>query len=246
MIDLHCHILPGTDDGAEDIDESLDMARVAAADGIHTLVATPHVGNGVYAPTPENVDDAVAVLQRVLNQHRIPLKIIAGAEMHLRPGLRDLYRSGRGPTIGGNGRFMLLELPVHAVPPGASELIFSFKMDGITPILAHPERNTAIQQDPDILLQLVETGALVQVTAMSVTGAFGSRAGACAARLLKRRLVHVIASDAHDADYRRPALTAAVAAAAEILGDRTQALDLVTRIPQHILDGAVPQVPEPH
>lgn len=246
MIDLHCHILPGTDDGAEDIEESLDMARVAAADGIRTLVATPHVGNGVYAPTPKNVDDAVAALQRALDQHRIPLKIIAGAEMHLRPGLRDLYRSGSGPTIGGNGRFMLLELPVHAVPSGVSELIFGLKMDGITPILAHPERNTAIQQDPDILLQLVETGALVQVTAMSVTGAFGSRAGDCAASLLKRRLVHVLASDAHDADYRRPALMAAVAVAAEILGDRTQALDLVTRIPQRILDGALPQVPEPH
>ncbi|MFH1981094.1 MAG: CpsB/CapC family capsule biosynthesis tyrosine phosphatase [Pseudomonadota bacterium] len=245
MIDLHCHILPGTDDGAEDIDESLDMARVAVADGIHTLVATPHVGNGVYAPVPEDIDATVLVLQRALDQERIPLKIIAGAEMHLHPGLRDLYHRAKGPTIGGSGRFMLLELPVHSVPSGVSELIFSLKMDGITPILAHPERNTAIQQDPDMLKQLVETGALVQVTAMSVTGVFGHRAGDCAAHLLNRRLVHVIASDAHDADYRRPVLTAAVAAAAEIFGDRTSAMDLVTRIPQSILDGVVPQVPEP-
>ena len=245
MIDLHCHILPGIDDGAESLDESLAMARSAVEDGIHAIVATPHTLNGIYTNPVKKVISRVADLKKIFSENHIDLRLYTGADVHLCPQMLDLIKSGDAGTIDNAGKFILLELPPQAIPQGLKDEIFSLKLNAITPIITHPERNPAIQQDIGILHELVRIGALCQITSTSITGDFGSPVLLCSEKLLKHRLVHVIASDAHSADRRPPVLSRAVEAAAEILGSYDEAMKMVTDIPASILLGDMPDIPEP-
>lgn len=245
MIDLHCHIIPGVDDGPRSLKESLSMARRAVEDGIHTIVATPHTLNGLYLNPINEVTSKVAVLKEALAQKHIELHVYAGADVHLCPNIRERIESGDAGTINNGGKYILLEFPPQIVPPGVKDEIFSLKLNGITPIISHPERNTMVQQDIDILYELVRMGALGQVTAMSITGDFGGMAMHSAERLLEQRLVHVIASDAHSSNRRPPVLSRAVEAAAEILESYEDAERMVKDVPGAILSGDMPEIPEP-
>ncbi len=227
MIDLHCHILPGLDDGASGMEDGLAMARIAVADGIETIVATPHMLNGVYRNTVRRVADAVAEMRTALKREHIPLTLLPGADAHVSADLVDRLAAGDVGTVNGNGRYLLVEFPPQTVPPGADEALFQLRLKGLTPIITHPERNLAIQNRLEILSRLVASGCLAQVTAMSVTGEFGEAAMVCSHRMLKAGLVHVIASDAHSSDNRPPVLSPAVEAAAEILGSGTEASAMV-------------------
>ncbi len=245
MIDLHCHILPGVDDGPESQDESLSMARKAVEDGIYTIVATPHTLNGIYINPVKEVTSRVAALQEALSKNHIKLQLYAGADVYLCPNMLERIESGDAGTINDSRKYILLELPSQIVPPGVKDEIFSLKLNGITPIISHPERNSAIQHDTDILYELIRMGALSQVTAMSITGDFGEMALQCSERLLKHRLVHIIASDAHSSDSRPPILSQAVEAAAEIMGNYEEAEHMVTEVPATILSGVIIEIPEP-
>jgi protein-tyrosine phosphatase len=245
LIDLHCHILPNVDDGARSLEESLEMARHAVKDGIHTVVATPHTLDGVYSNPSDRVTKEVAALQDVLLQNHIELKLYPGSDVHLCPGMSERIRNGEACTINGTGKFIMLELPSSTVPAGVKDEIFALKMNGITPIISHPERNSTIQQDTNIMYELIYMGALGQVTAMSLTGAFGKLAETTAGALLRHRMVHIIASDAHSAQDRPPILSEAVQKAAEILKDYDEAERMVTSVPSAILAGAGPDLPEP-
>lgn len=245
MIDLHCHILPGVDDGPESQDESLSMARKAVEDGIYAIVATPHTLNGIYINPVKEVTLRVAALQEALSKNHIKLQVYAGADVHLCPHMLDHIESGDAGTVNNAGKHIILEFPSQIVPPGVKDEIFSLKLNGITPIISHPERNSAIQHDIDILYELIRMGALSQVTAMSITGDFGEMALQCSERLLKHRLVHIIASDAHSSDSRPPILSQAVEAAAEIMGSYEEAEYMVTNVPTTILSGDIPEIPEP-
>ncbi len=245
MIDLHCHILPGVDDGPESQDESLSMARKAVEDGIYAIVATPHTLNGIYINPIKEVTLRVAALQEALSKNHIKLQIYAGADVHLCPHMLEHIESGDAGTVNNAGKHIILEFPSQIVPPGVKDEIFSLKLNGITPIISHPERNSAIQHDTDILYELIRMGALSQVTAMSITGDFGEMALQCSERLLKHRLVHIIASDAHSSDSRPPILSKAVEAAAEIMGNYEEAEHMVTEVPATILSGDIIEIPEP-
>ncbi|MFH1351242.1 MAG: CpsB/CapC family capsule biosynthesis tyrosine phosphatase [Pseudomonadota bacterium] len=245
MIDIHCHILPGVDDGAKSLEESLSMAKTAVEDGIHTIVATPHTLNGIYLNPAHEVISGVARLQDVLTHNHIDLQLCPGADIQLCPGIMGRIREGEAGTINNNQRYILLELPAQTVPPGVKDEIFNLKVNGITPIITHPERHPAILRDMTLLQRLVSLGALVQVTAMSITGDFGEVVMQYAERLLTQRLVHVIASDAHSPDTRPPILSRAVEAAAEIMGNHEDAERMVTVIPEAILSGDPLELPEP-
>jgi len=166
LIDLHCHILPGVDDGAQSLEESLSMAREAVEDGIHTIVVTPHSLNGVYINPIRKVISGIGALQEALSQNHIKLELYAGADVHLCPHMLERIESGDAGTINNAGKYILLEFPAQTIPPGVKDEIFSLKLNGITPIVTHPERNAIIQQDVDVLFELVSMGALCQVTAM--------------------------------------------------------------------------------
>ena len=237
MIDLHCHILPGVDDGPAHMDESLAMARQAAADGIKTLVAAPHTLNEVFHNPRQRVQEAVARLQNALAEHSIDIEICMGSEVHICTGLAKKVLSGEVATINDTGRYVLVEFPLHVIPPGSDEELFQMKLNHITPILVHPERNPIFQNHPDRLQYFVDMGCLVQITAMSITGLLGEDAMDCAHMLLEQRQVHVIASDAHSFDNRPPILSPAVDVAARSLGSREEAEAMVIHRPRAILEG---------
>jgi len=244
LIDLHCHILPGVDDGAQSIEESLSMARRAVKDGIHTIVATPHTLDGIYQNPVREVRSNVDSLQEELLRHHIELRICMGADVHLCPQMVELIKRRDAGTIN-NGKYILLELPSQTIPPGVKDEIFNLKMNGFTPIISHPERHPDIQRDMEILEGFVRMGVLCQVTAMSITGDFGEMIRNCAEMLLSHRWVHVIASDAHSPDNRPPILSQGVEAAAEIMGSYEDAERMVTEVPAKILSGEKLEIPEP-
>ncbi|MDF1593681.1 MAG: hypothetical protein P1P89_19405 [Desulfobacterales bacterium] len=245
MIDLHCHILPGIDDGAADVSESIEMARQAVVDGIHTVVATPHSLNDVYYNPLEKVTDLLKNLREVLAAERLALKICPGSDARICLGMAERVAAEEALTINLNGRYILAEFPSQVIPAESRNELFKLKLNNITPIITHPERNLVFQNRLDFLYELVEMGSLIQITAMSVTGELGEAAMACAHELLKRRLVHVIASDAHSSRHRPPILSQAVEAAAHVIGDEKTARAMVTDWPAAILAGESFAVPEP-
>jgi len=221
------------------------MARAAVNDGIHSVVATPHTLNGIYLNRDEEVISKVATLQNALSENHIELKLYAGADVHLCPRLLERIESGDACTIGNKRKYLLLEFPPQVIPAAVRDEVLWLKLNGITPIITHSERNAVIQHNLDILYELVSMGALSQVTAMSITGDFGGVIMQCAESLLRHRLVHVIASDAHSADRHPPILSHAVDAAAEILGSYEEAYSMVNDVPACILSGGVLEIPEP-
>ena len=245
MIDLHCHVLPGLDDGSRSAEESLAMARLALQDGIRTIVATPHALDGVYNVPLAEITEGVAAFQELLSAKGLELKICVGADVHLSPGMADQIKRGALGTINDTGRYFLLELPPQTIPSGIKEEIFGLKMAGITPIITHPERHPAIMRDMNLLYDFIAMGALSQITAMSLTGEFGGGVQRCSQELLKHRLVHVMASDAHSADSRPPLLSRAVNEAAELTGSDSLAASLVNHLPAKILAGEPVEIPEP-
>lgn len=244
MIDLHAHILPGLDDGANDLDESLAMCVVAAGDGITTIVATPHTGNGNYDNAPERVVAAVNELNSHLREKSIPVEILPGADIYVHEHLDTLIKNREVLTINDNMHYVMVEFPRHVIPPNYIEWLFRLTLAGFIPVLTHPERNTAVQEQTDIVRDWVEKGGLVQLTAMSLTGAFGPGTRKCSEELLKYNLVHVIASDAHSSQRRPPVLSEAVTIAASLVGP-DYAGKLVEEYPAAIIAGQPIYPPEP-
>ena len=214
MIDLHAHILPGLDHGPGGWDEALEMCRIAVADGITTIAATPHVSE-VFPNSSQRIEEAVSELRVRLEDAAVPLTIVVGGDYHVRPDLspRNVL------TLGGNGRYFLLEFPYQVLPPRADAFVKTLLDRGLTPIVTHPERTASLQRDWRRLEPLVKAGALVQVTAGSLLGEFGPAATAAARRFLKQGWVHLLASDAHWTHERLPRLAAGRDAAARVVGE---------------------------
>jgi protein-tyrosine phosphatase len=245
MIDIHCHILPNIDDGACNLDETFAMAKTAVKNGIHTVVATPHTLNGVYTNPAKEITRITSETQQSLNSAGITLKVLPGAEIHACPGLFDLIKNGDALTINNGGKYLMVELPSMAMPSEIKEEFFTLKLHGITPIIAHPERNLIFQNQTDLLEELVRMGVLCQVTAASITGSLGKTAQKCAAKLLEARLVHLIASDSHSAVNRPQDFYQALEIAADALKDESEAELMVTTTPEYILTGKPVDVPTP-
>lgn len=209
MIDIHVHILPGIDDGSPDMSTSLAMARVAAADGIKTLVATPHVMKGVFNNSKEIILEQVYRLQDCVQNENIPVEVLPGAEYYLEPDLPEKLSRGELLTINDSGKYLLVELPAALIPPYTNRVLYEIQIQGVTPIIAHPERNDGFARNPDQLAELVGRGILTQVTSLSLVGSFGSSAKKTALHMMRQGLVHTIASDAHSANGRAPYLSQA-------------------------------------
>lgn len=238
MIDLHSHILPGIDDGAQTLAESLAMARMAVADGVHTMACTPHIYPGMYMNDGPDIARRRDALQAELDSAGIPLQLVGGADVHLVPDLLEGLRTGRVPTLNGS-RYLLLE-PSHTTPPPRFEgAVFELIAAGYTPIITHPERLTWIEQHHAVFLRLVQQGAWMQVTAGALTGAFGSRARYWGERFIGDGHTHVLASDAHSTGRRSPCLGKALLVAQRLLGT-AEARRLVFDRPQAVIQNAPP------
>ncbi|MEH6587354.1 MAG: CpsB/CapC family capsule biosynthesis tyrosine phosphatase [Halioglobus sp.] len=245
MIDLHCHMLPGIDDGARDIDVSLRMAEMAVADGITLTACTPHIYPGWFENTAEGIRAAVAQFQEQLEAAGIPLKITAGADIQVVPELVAGLRSGVLPTLHGS-RYFLFEPPHHTSLPRLADLAHAAVLNGYIPIITHPERLTYIEQDYEVLVQAARNGAWIQLTGGSLLGNFGPLAQKYSQRFLEDGLVHLLASDGHNLDRRAPVLAQARDAAAAIVGIE-EAQRLVQGRPEAVIADLEPdKEPMPH
>lgn len=229
MIDIHCHILPGLDDGPSNISESLEMASIALGDGIRKIVATPHVRDA--SLSPDLIRRRMEELKEGLSEEGLPLEIFQGADADamLDPSLMKGYAIN-------NTNYILVEFPHTHMPIKAGEALFRMAANGLRPIITHPERNASVIKNPASVISLLGTGALIQLTAESLTGGFGPEVRECALYLLRQRAVHIIATDAHSARLRRPVLSGALRAAEKDIGEE-EALRLVSSNPEAVLLG---------
>jgi len=260
MIDLHAHILPDLDDGAKDWQETLDMCAIARNDGIHTIVATPHVKQGMYTPAKGLIISKVAELNSRLTLHASrftlhTLTILPGADNSFEPDILKQIEEGAAlclahpinqtnhrnhrnqknqtnPTL----RYVLLELSDYFLFPQVKDLIRKLREKNIVPVLSHPERIAMIHRNHKLLHELIQTGALSQVTAMSITGEFGKEIKKFTKTLITKNLAHIIATDSHSRDLRPPILSRAVSEAADLIGSDKAEL-MVQGIPRAIIEG---------
>ncbi len=207
MIDLHIHILPGIDDGPVTLQEAAAMARLALAAGTSAVVATPHVAPGLYDNDKAGILAAVQDLQSYLQQCEIGLQVYPGAEYLLEPGLAEGLAAGEVLTLANDGRYLLVEFPAMGIPVFSEQALFEICLQGVTPVIAHPERNGDFLRDPGKLLSLLDRGALCQGTAHSFNGLFGKRVRQVALTYLREGCYSFISSDAHGDGARGPALS---------------------------------------
>jgi len=242
MIDLHTHILPGWDDGAEDYAEAKRMLAVAHKDGISKIVLTPHIFR--VTKHSEGLEGLKGRIRTFMEQSKpFEIELFAGAEVYIHP---DMVRRIKdfGLTINGSN-YIFIEFPAELVPIGATNLLFQMMLEGLIPIISHPERNSMLAQTPELLYDLIRQGAIGQVTAQSITGEFGKKTQKAAESFLRHRLVHLIASDAHNSTTRPPRLAEAVEMAKKIVGPAAAGA-MVTTIPAAILGNKqIPDLGEP-
>ena len=237
MIDLHCHILPGLDDGPIDISESVEMARMAAADGISKIVAAPHIGSSGLSESDDKeklseiIDEKIDQLKGCLKGENILVDILRGGEVSAFMPLHTCKTFTINQTS-----YLIVEFPHTYLPANAREIIFNMSISGLRPIISHPERNPSVVQNPERLQTLIQSGALVQITAASLTGEFGRDTQACALYLLRQEMVNFVVSDGHSINGRPPVMSEAFKAVKRQFGQE-RADALFVRNPAAVLEG---------
>ncbi len=213
MIDIHCHLLPGIDDGPTTMGGSLELAEALVADGIKHVVCTPHVFPGRFENRRSNIEEEFQRLSLQLKRAEIPLGLSWAGEVRLTPEVLDLLARDELPFLGevNGARTLLLELPDGQVPVGADRFVDLLIKNRIRPVIVHPERNRALIDEPDRLEDFIDMGCFVQLTASSVSGHFGARVQAASRAFLDEGWVHAVASDAHNLGGRQPRMAAAAA-----------------------------------
>ena len=239
MIDIHCHPLPGVDDGASSFEVAVEMCRLAAEDGTTHLVATPH-NNYVYAFDPILNRQLLADLQKRVGEKPA---LLLGCDFHLSyDNIQICAQRSKDFTINQTS-YLLVELPDQFIPDHLSRVYYDIQVAGLKPIITHPERNALLQRKPELLETWVSNGCLVQVTAQSYTGGFGTRTRKLAERLLDSGLVHFFASDAHDVKRRPPLLSACYQKVEQAKGTEVADL-LLQKNPEAVING-LPLPPQP-
>jgi len=238
VIDLHCHHLPGIDDGAPDMETALALLEASAADGITEAVLTPHVYPGRWDNTLSSLRPVFAAFKQAAEAAAIPVTLHLGGEVHLLPEALHLCDEGDLPLIGlwQDLRVVLLEFPDGQIPVGALKAVAYLRQRGIVPMIAHPERNKDVMRDPLRLKPFVDAGCLIQVTAASIAGRFGRRALQTSIALLERDWITAVATDAHNLKHRPPMLSDARDALVRLAGE-IKAADLTEINPGIIVAG---------
>ncbi len=246
MIDLHSHILPGLDDGAQNLEESLEMARMAEKYGIEKIVATPHLfREGLIHEELGIIERKRDELSQVLWEKHVGVEVLAGAEVHISHNLIQEIRQNKRYLTLNKSSYMFVEFPSDHVFAGVRNLFFEVMSEGITPIIAHPERNSVFVKNPSLLYELIEMGALSQANGGSFSGLYGKRVEEAVLHFLELNLIHFIASDCHNSRTLAPWLSEAVMKAEMIIG-KEKAQALVTDNPRAVLsDGNIPSFGNP-
>jgi protein-tyrosine phosphatase len=238
MIDLHCHLLPGVDDGARTLADAIGLVQAAVASGIDGAVVTPHVYPGVWDNSDVNLQPVLQQLRAAIAAEGLAFPIVLGAEIRLHPDALPVLHARALPLL---GRYQgtdvaLIEFPDGSIPPAALQACEALVANGIRPMLAHPERNKAVMRDPSRMVAFLDAGCLLQVTAASVIGQFGEPALAAAHELLARGMVAVVATDAHNLQARPPRLREAREALGRLYGQGV-AYRLTEETPRQMVAG---------
>jgi protein-tyrosine phosphatase len=220
FVDIHCHLLPGIDDGAKDWDETLAMARLAVGDGTTTIIATPHQLGNFGQNRGDHIRQLAAEAQQRLDAAGIPLAVLPGADVRIEPDMVEALTRGEVLTLGDHLRHVLLELP-HELYFPLEPVLEQLSRRKIAGILSHPERNQGILRQPNVLAPLVEAGCLMQITAGSLCGSMGPECQQFSEWMLAEGLIHFVATDAHGPRSRRPLLRRAFERIVEIAGEKT-------------------------
>ena len=243
MIDIHHHCLPDVDDGPREWDEAVAMCRMAADEGIETIVITPHVLRGRWRTAP--IAELEARIDTLREKVGVAPRLLLGSEYFFAHDVAEVLRAGNAIVPLAGSRYVLIELASNNVPPLLEQPLYRMQLEGWIPIIAHPERNVVFQAKPEMLASLIEIGARMQITASSLTGDFGPGAQKAAERWVASGLVHFVATDAHNMTKRPPKVQAALAALRAIAGDTVA--DALTRgNPAAVVaNRALPYEPDP-
>lgn len=236
IIDLHCHILPGLDDGPADMTQSLDMVRMAVQDGISKIVCTPHYIPGLYRPHQKSIRAACQELTREIQKLELPVSVFPGAEIHIDAVSTEEFSADGLMTINDAGLYALLELPYQILPQHIEDMFWKLISQDITPLLAHVERYPYLIHDPLPVNDWLQMGVGLQVTASSIFGRFGPEVMDFSRTLLEQNMVHVLSTDGHGTTSRRPIMYRVGEWVKEHYGQRV-AVDLLCRRAAGILNG---------
>lgn len=245
MIDLHSHILPGIDDGCKTMDQAVAMARIYAAAGFHTVVATPHYLCGTsWCPEPSIIVDRVAELNQALSERGIELQVVSGMEIGMDPAIAELLARKKLLTLG-KSSYVLIEVPFQQLPLGWDQILFDVISRGYRVILAHPERCEQLTREPGLFQELVNIGCLMQLDWGSLLGHHGLKNNRLTKELLTNGYVHCLATDSHDLEYRSPKMVKKGREMLEKVIGEEKTHVLAVENPAHILDSQVLDLPQP-
>jgi protein-tyrosine phosphatase len=242
MVDIHAHIIPGVDDGAEIIEDSIAMLQKSAASGVDTIVATPHLIPGSYMVSSEGRDEILAQLRKKVSELDIPIEVLPGRECYLTPEIFEFEKNLHKLTINDAGRYVIVELPFHETPDYVYQMIFDFQIKGIIPIIAHAERYHDVIYDPTFVRRFIEKDCLIHVNVGSILGKYGSDIKATSHFLLRYQMAHIIASDMHT-PHSTPLGDGARALSKIVSVEESQ--NLLNRRPRAVVESKTLMIPEP-
>ncbi|PAB01862.1 tyrosine-protein phosphatase [Enterococcus canintestini] len=242
MIDLHCHILPGIDDGAEDLDASIAMAEKAISQGITHILCTPHHNNGKYTNPKSEVVSRVLNLQEELDRRNLPLTVLEGQEVRITGDLMEEIENGQILFTDLDDTYILIEFPTMDIPAYTENIFFQLRSLGKIPVIVHPERNAKFREDPNRLIEYLEMGCLAQLTAPSYVGIFGKSIQKTAKEMVEHNLVQMVASDAHGVNKRNFYMKEAYEAIAKDFGE--EKVVAMQQVAKDLLNGDQVEMPK--
>ncbi|EOT41455.1 tyrosine-protein phosphatase [Enterococcus dispar] len=241
MIDLHCHILPGIDDGAENLEASIAMAEKAISQGITHILCTPHHNNGKYTNPKSEVVSRVLALQKELDQRNLSLTVLEGQEVRISGDLIEELAKGQILFTDLDDTYILIEFPTMDIPAYTENIFFQLRSMGKIPVIVHPERNAKFREDPNRLIEYLEMGCLAQLTAPSYVGIFGRSIQKTAKEMVEHNLVQMVASDAHGVNKRNFYMKEAYEAIAKDFGE--EKVVAMQQVAKDLLNGDQVEIP---
>lgn len=235
FVDIHCHLVPGIDDGAQTWQDTLDMARIAVDSGTQAIIVTPHQLGNFRQNTGDAIRERTQQLSQFLHEHQIPLSVLPGGDVRIEENMLDGLQDGSVMSLGDHRKQVLLELP-HELYFPIDSILDQLHAIGMQGILSHPERNVGLLSNPKLLAPLVDRGCLMQVTCGSLVGTFGQASQNLSENMLQEGLVHFLASDGHSPRRRRPHMHHGYARAAELVGEHL-AQEICCTNPAHVALG---------
>ena len=236
MIDIHSHILPGLDDGAKTLEETLEIVCQLHKAGFQTLIATPHVLEGKKFLNPEEILATTDQVRGRVAEVGIPIQILPGAENYIFPDMAKWVLEGKLLTLGNTGKYILVELPMLEIPQYTDQVFFELQVQGLIPVLAHPERNKGLVDQPARLVEWAKKGVLFQLDLRSLIGRYGSKSQELAEIMFQSNLIHFVGSDAHRTSQRDLPYLEALQSIKEIAGEE-RLQEVTHKNPQAILAG---------